>query len=395
MSGSPSALQRFWPRTPSTVRDAYAVAQYEQLAAKIPLLYAALILIVIAATANASPGAHPVIRYGIPMVVISTIVVRSVVWLRRPRRGIAAAVARTYIRRAAIVSSSIAALSSVWCYFSWVYAPPAIALYFPLFMAMGALATIVCLSMIRTAAMLNIFLGLLPMTLALMTAGHPMALAAGISIAVTAVFLGILVIKQHENTVALLQLQARMRELADTDPLTGLVNRRALNDRLRTVIDKPVQWITGDGTTLMLLDLDGFKPVNDRHGHGAGDEVLREVARRLVDTIGDDGFACRMGGDEFALIVLPGARRTAQLIGTAVLAELARPYMVEGYVLRVGASLGTAAWPSDGSTIDELYRSADHALYAAKALQAPDAITGRAIPADIGRISALDRARAS
>ena len=145
----------------------------------------------------------------------------------------------------------------------------------------------------------------------------------------------------------------------------------------------------------MLLDLDGFKPVNDRHGHGAGDEVLREVARRLVETIGDDGFACRMGGDEFALIVLPGAGRTAHVIGTAVLAELARPYLAEGYSLRVGASLGMAAWPADGGSIDELYRRADQALYAAKALQSPDAVIGSAIVPDAGVISALaDRARA-
>ena len=389
MSVAPSAIRRFWPRTPSTVRDAYALSQYEQLAAKIPLLYAALILIVIAATANASPGAPLAIRHGIPLIVISTIVVRSVVWLRRPRRGIAASAARQYIRRAAMVSSCIAALSSIWCYFSWVHAPATIALYFPLFMAMGSLATIVCVSMIRTAAMLNIFLGLLPMTIALMTAGNPMALAAGISIAVTAVFLGILVIKQHENTVALLQLQAQMRELAETDPLTGLINRRALHDRLRILIgsgDSPVTSGvpgTGNGTTLMLLDLDGFKPVNDRHGHCAGDEVLREVATRLIETIGDDGFACRIGGDEFALIVLPAAARSAHVIGTAVLAALARPYPVEGHVLHVGASLGMAAWPADGRTTDELYRCADRALYAAKALQAPDAETGSAIVPDV------------
>lgn len=396
MSGSPSALQRFWPRTPSAVRDAYAVAQYEQLAAQIPLLYAALILIVIAATANASPGAPFAIRYGIPVSVIVVIVARSWVWLRRPRQGLDPAVARAHVRRATIVSGSIAAVSSVWCYFSWVNAPPAIALYFPLFMAMGSLATIVCVSMIRSAAMLNIGLGLVPVSLALMTSGKPMALAAGVSIATTAGFLGVLVIKQYEKTVALLQLQTQMRELADTDPLTGLVNRRALSDRLRAVIEKPVTWIAGDGTTLMLLDLDGFKPVNDRHGHGAGDDVLRQVARRLVETIGEDGFACRMGGDEFALIVLPSARRTAHVIGTAVLAELARPYLVEGYALRVGASLGMAAWPTDGGTIDELYRSADHALYAAKALHAPDAVTGSAIEPGVGMIAGrVDRARVS
>ena len=237
MSGSPSALHRFWPQTPATVRDAYALAQYERLAAQIPLLYAALILIVIAATANASPGAPVAIRYGIPVAVSAAIVVRTWVWLRRPRHGLDPAVARAHVRRATIVSGSIAAVSSVWCYFSWVNAPPVIALYFPLFMAMGSLATIVCVSMIRSAAMLNIGLGLAPVSLALMTSGNPMALAAGVSIATTAGFLGILVIKQYEKTIALLQLQAQMRELADTDPLTGLeIGRASCRERVCYVV---------------------------------------------------------------------------------------------------------------------------------------------------------------
>src|SRR6218665_690978 len=142
MSGFPSALQKFWPGSAVAVRDAYAVGQYEQLAAQIPLLYAALTLIVIAATVNSSPEAPGLIRYGIPFAVIATIGARSWVWMRRPSRGLEPADARAYVRGAAIVSGGIAAISSIWCYFRWLDAPASIALYFPLFTAMGSLATI-------------------------------------------------------------------------------------------------------------------------------------------------------------------------------------------------------------------------------------------------------------
>jgi diguanylate cyclase (GGDEF)-like protein len=385
MSGSPSALQRLWPRTPPAVRDAYALAQYEQLVAQAPLLYGALILIVLAATWGASTQAPPAIRYGIPMLVACGFLVRMVVWMRRPARGVPAEVARRRVHNAGRISGSIAAICSVWCVYSWLAAPAATALYFPLFMAMGGLATVFCVSMSRSAAMLNILAGLAPIVLALLLSGDPMAMAAAASIGTTGGFLALLVRQQHEKTIALLVLQARMRELADTDPLTGLINRRALRDRLDAMIDAIVDPVRSEavrgeavggacGPTLMLLDLDGFKPVNDRHGHGAGDEVLREVARRLTRTIAADGTACRMGGDEFAVLIGPlvdragGGARTIDAIGTAILAALARPYPVEGQTLQVGASLGTAMWPRDGLTLDQLYRTADRALYLAKSL---------------------------
>jgi diguanylate cyclase (GGDEF)-like protein len=372
------------------VRDAYALGQYEQLLAQVPLLYGALFLIALAATSGVSTSAPMVIRFGIPLLVAGAFLLRMIVWMRRAADPVAPDVARRRVRNAGRISGSIAAMCSLWSVYCWISAPVATALYFPLFMAMGGLATIVCVSMSRSAALLNILTGLVPIVLALLLAGNPMAMAAAVSIGTTGGFLALLVRKQHEKTIALLLLQARMRELADTDPLTGLINRRALRDRLDAMIDAivdpahPAAAADLRGPTLMLLDLDGFKPVNDRHGHGAGDEVLREVARRLTATVGVDGTACRMGGDEFAVLIRPLADRSdgdrsVDAIGTAMLAALARPYPVEGHALQVGASLGTAVWPHDGLTLDQLYRTADRALYLAKALHSAAATP----PADL------------
>lgn len=356
-------FRAFWRRVPDAVQDAYLLTQYENLARQVPLLYAALILIMVAAATGANPSSSVLIRHGIPIAMIVVCVIRLGVWLRRPRAAPNADAARSMMRRAKIISGVVGAISSVWCVYSWQAATTPIAIYFPLFMAMGVFSTIVCVSTSRSAALINIMTGLVPISLALLLSGERMAAAAGVSIATTCGFLFMLVRVQHERTVELLLLQRQMRELADTDPLTALMNRRALQQRLGAAIALAEGL---HGPVLMLLDLDGFKPVNDRHGHAAGDDVLREVARRLETTIGVDGEAYRLGGDEFAVLIFPDAQRSADAIGTALLAALARPHMVERHTLHVGASLGMGCWPQDGLTLDALLRTADRALYSVK-----------------------------
>lgn len=357
----------FWRPVPDAVRDAYVLAQYERLARQVPLLYIALIFIMIAAATGANPAISLWIRQGIPVAMIAVCMMRLAVWLHRPKIAASAESARRMLTRAKVISGSVGAISSVWCVYSWESAATPNSVYFPLFMAMGALATVVCVSMSRSAAMINILTGLVPITLTLLLSGDRMAAAAGASIGTTCTFLLVLVRLQHMKTVELLLLQRQMRELADTDPLTGLMNRRALQPRLDAAIAMADHdALDPQGPVLMLLDLDGFKPVNDNHGHSAGDEVLREVARRLSLTVGTDGEAYRLGGDEFAVLIFPHMQRNADAIGSALLASLARPHIFERCSLHVGASLGTAHWPRDGQTLDALLRTADRALYSVK-----------------------------
>jgi diguanylate cyclase (GGDEF)-like protein len=369
MPGRLSALQeKLWPSMPGEVRDAYALSQYERLAGQVPLLYATLILIVLAATYGASAQIPSLIRYGLPGLVGSLFAVRLVLWMRRSPTAASADAARGIVRTARFISTGVAVVCSFWCVFSWIYAPPELAIFFPLYMAMGALATIVCVSVSRTAVFWNILAGIAPITLVLLLSRDAMAMAAGLSIAATAGFLLVLVRQQHDKTVELLMLQQVMRERADTDPLTGLLNRRALGERLGMAMATAAP---GTGPTLLLLDLDGFKPINDRHGHSAGDEVLCEIARRLREIAGDDADVCRLGGDEFAVLLSPHSHRVPDTLGFAMLAWLARPILVDDMPLRVGASLGMAQWPRDGHDLDTLLRVADGALYAAKSRRDP------------------------
>lgn len=161
------------------------------------------------------------------------------------------------------------------------------------------------------------------------------------------------------------EAQARITFLAGHDTLTGLPNRAAFQEAMTEACRlRPA----GQGqTALLCLDLDGFKGINDRHGHGAGDGLLRAVAGRLHDVAGSRARIFRLGGDEFAILQNSIEPRQAELLAERVVAELARPYQVDAAHLEVGVSVGIAYTPEDARDAASLLSRADLALYSAKA----------------------------
>lgn len=162
--------------------------------------------------------------------------------------------------------------------------------------------------------------------------------------------------REHRRLAA---LAARNDRRARTDGLTGLANRDGLAAAVARFDD------ADSALCLMVLDLDGFKPVNDTHGHAAGDDVLRQVAGRLRAAVRRADVVARLGGDEFA-VLLADCDEPA-LVAEKILALLARPFRVGAESLRVGASIGLARAPSGSSDLPALLRRADAALYDAKA----------------------------
>ena len=155
--------------------------------------------------------------------------------------------------------------------------------------------------------------------------------------------------------------EEQLLRLAHHDPLTELPNR--------TVLRRRIEQLAG-GTSpaaLLIVDLDGFKTVNDDLGHAAGDMVLQQVAQRLLGCVRATDTVARLGGDEFALL-LQGVCDDARAgeIAESVIQAVSRPMAIEGESVSVGASVGIAVHPGDGSTADELLSSADLALYQAK-----------------------------
>jgi diguanylate cyclase (GGDEF)-like protein len=161
------------------------------------------------------------------------------------------------------------------------------------------------------------------------------------------------------------QRHAVAREIdAVHDSLTGLPNRRLLADRVHAALR--VLERTGERFALVVLDLDRFKEVNDTLGHQTGDDLLREVARRLRAALRDGDVPARLGGDEFAVLLADCDREEAEQLGRALLAELSTPVALARIEMDVRASMGIAVAPEHGTTVEDLVQRADAAMYAAK-----------------------------
>jgi len=156
---------------------------------------------------------------------------------------------------------------------------------------------------------------------------------------------------------------ARERQLqhrATHDSLTGMLNRAGLHDVLADAIE------AGRRFTLLWIDLDRFKEVNDTLGHAAGDELLATIAQRVVQCVPHGTAVARLGGDEFVALVPDADDAHIDDIAAALVALVARPVMLRGMQIATGASLGIAAFPRDGRSVVDLLRHADMAMYAAK-----------------------------
>lgn len=159
--------------------------------------------------------------------------------------------------------------------------------------------------------------------------------------------------------------EAQLTELAQRDPLTGLANRRRLTDALYQALNQAND--RHSEGALLLIDLDHFKPVNDRCGHEAGDRLLQEVALRLQSCAVAGDTVARLGGDEFILLLPPPqTRHDVEAVAERVLERLRQPVETPAGRHDVSASIGIAYLPSDGHTPEELLKVADLAMYRAK-----------------------------
>ncbi|SMB27492.1 putative Diguanylate cyclase [Sterolibacterium denitrificans] len=176
----------------------------------------------------------------------------------------------------------------------------------------------------------------------------------------------------YEYTAAVLKRERdtereKFMELAKTDPLTGLANRRnfdaMLNERMSLygTQNPPQRFALG------YLDLDGFKPINDTHGHAVGDEVLCVISSRMQGVLRDSDFVARHGGDEFMIMLdMIGDREALKMMADRLLSVISRPIKTSAGIVSVTGSLGFALYPMDADEIEALKKSADSAMYEAK-----------------------------
>ena len=171
-------------------------------------------------------------------------------------------------------------------------------------------------------------------------------------------------VSTHEDITEQRQQEARIRHLARHDPLTELPNRTHFLEEMaacEAIVER------GERIAVLCIDLDYFKSVNDTYGHAIGDKLLKQASARLWGSTRETDLVARLGGDEFSLLVRPVDKPSdVAAVAERIVKTMSAPFMIEGHQLSIGASIGIAIAPQDGSTTDVLMKNADLALYRAK-----------------------------
>lgn len=362
-----------WQKEPDDVADALAVMRYQRLRHHAPLHYAVMMVLVTAAMFIGSSAVPAAVRYGIPLTIIGMSAWRLVYWAFRSPAELAPDAARRVVRFATGYATTVAVICSCWAVGSWASLDSSVGVYYALMMVVGTVATVVFVAAIRAAAYATLLTGMTPVTMMLVN-GDRSDMAAATVIFAAAAYLARMVFQQHEQMVQLLRLQQQMHGLAYTDPLTGIANRRALVEAL----DEGTSANAGSQKlAIALVDLNGFKPINDNYGHAMGDSVLQQVAQRLKAGCEHGARAYRLGGDEFAILFTGDSSTDARNHMDRMLTALIPPFEAGAHSVRIGACLGIAQFPGDGVTGADLIAAADRALYRAKAMTNGEIMTSR------------------
>lgn len=308
-----------------------------------------------------------------PGVLVAACVLRCLIWLSRRNRAIDPKAAAHTLRTTVGLGGVLGFAFLMWALSLFPYGDASRNGHILFFVGITVVSCIFCLMHVRPAALVLTGAVIAPFVIFLLASGNAVNIAIGFNLLlVTAAMIYILIICSGQfaamvnGQVETKRLSNENFRLANIDSLTELPNRRQFFHRLSLLAEQAKtanrRFIVG------VLDLDGFKAVNDLYGHGVGDRVLKETGQRLLQLSDDSHFIARLGGDEFGIIVEEDLGSEAVLaIGAEVCSVFDAPFSVTGILAKIGGSVGFALAPDAGTTAELLYERADYALYYAKA----------------------------
>ncbi len=356
-------------------------AQLAAFTNQVPLLYFILCVNTLAVAFSQHGSAPIALTVAAPFWLVSICVVRLLIWRRSRGRALSDRMVARRLSGTVYLGGAIAVAFLAWALALFPYASVRGQDQVVFFIAITVISCIFCLMHLRSAALLLTAIIVVPFSIFLLSSGDHYLRAIAINLALVATAMVYVLIVASRDFASLVRSQTEARRLneenerlAHIDSLTGLPNRRQFFNELTRVIDECGE--AGTSCSVGLIDLDGFKPVNDRFGHIAGDAVLSETGDRLRSVPDPAIFIARLGGDEFG-VILRGARGDAELLafGEQVCSTLQAPFDLLGVVANVSASIGFATFPDGGRTAKALYEHADYALYHAKQYQRGRAVT--------------------
>lgn len=353
------------PRDPPPhLRDALQAEQFRILRTQIPILYAVLLINTCVLCFSIYGSVPPSLSLLIPGAFASLILVRAVVWVTRRRKAPDASRTARYLLSTTLIAGFVSLGLGLWgvaLLHSQVGDKP----FVPLFIAFGAIACAYCLACLPRAAFATIFLSTTPVIIDLLISGVNIQQASGLNLLLIFLLILRLIVHQYDYVVDGVVTHAQLRGFAYTDPLTGLPNRRAFIEHLEgSVADAGSQF---GQTSVVMIDLDGFKTINDTYGHAAGDAVLLQAGNRIQNACTSSRMVARLGGDEFAALIA-GVDDAAVIsnIGQALVQELSKPYNVSNSQVRLAASIGIATHAENDHSAISIMSRADVALYDVK-----------------------------
>ncbi len=346
--------------------------QYEHLRRHIPFLYITicfyfiLAAVFISSQVDSQDLAGVLASHILPIIVISFSLVRAFTWYKRRHDLFDAKIAAKTMISLTYISALIASMCGLWAVFAWQSENSAEKFYIPLIIAMGGFSVAYCLAIIPFSAMLNLFLALFPISCILFFSGEALLVVISITL-ITAMFYLMGLLRRHfAQMVNMTELQQQMQKQANTDMLTGLLNRWAFNDAYEK-IQQYDREVTDHHISVAMIDLDKFKPINDRYGHATGDILLTMIAQRMRNEIDETCYIARIGGDEFAVIFYDQPIQYCREYLKKLSLKLSEPYHIGDNYHNVGISYGIAHDTIDNAELGILLSRADAALYRMKA----------------------------
>jgi diguanylate cyclase (GGDEF)-like protein len=358
--------------------------RYRALQKQIPLLY--LVALTNFLGLQLATGGRIVYLYSPSTLLVALVCLRLVYWLRAHNRRLPPEKILVEMTKTWVYALVISVGFCTWSLYLLQLVPPSDDDYVIFFGSFAAVGCAYGITAYPAAARLPLFFLGLPLAMRLILFRDPAHIGLGISLAMVVLLIvrllgvhnrGFRAIVESRTDIAEQRERARQAErlakvekakakrIADTDSLTGLANRRAF---LRHLSRRAAALGRRDGGfALALVDLDGFKPINDTFGHATGDAVLSEVGVRLGIAAGRGALVARTGGDEFALL-FPGAQQTsvARAAGAALCAALQEPFLVDGREFRLSGSCGMTLLRRGDCQVEQALIRADTALYRAK-----------------------------
>ena len=365
---------------------ALTAAQFEAFSKQVPLLYFILATNMISLSWTHQGAAPDYLVVYLPAFLTSLFALRSLIWLRGRKRQRTPEQAYKQLRATNFLTFPIAVFCTAWSISLLPYGDAYQKAHVAFFMAITVIGCIFCLMHLRSAALIVTFTVNLPFFIVMCLSGEPTFIATGVNVILVTVAMITILLSHyrdfhqlHESrNVLMLQQQALQEQnkamqvlsdenlrLANLDSLTLLANRRSFFQMLEAAFGRASA--AGEKLAVGVIDLDGFKPVNDLYGHSAGDKVLIEIGNRL-SAISDENLSVyRLGGDEFGLL-LQGefSENDVMALGQKVCEAIAERINIGSSMVQVTGSVGFALYPDVGETGPEIYELADYALYTAK-----------------------------